>query len=171
VRAEVESATSVLIGKPLWICRRAADMATFQFGRRFETRDFFGRPSKVGEYALHVQCAWRIAEDDHVLVGNCDLYYPADYEHTRGDVLDDFDWDHSPNRRDKLLAALFEGGKREFVVQEVKAGTAGSLHFELSKGLSLDILPNTSLDGEYWRLFRPDKDEPHFVVTGKGLEA
>src|SRR2546425_8610409 len=68
VRAEIESATAALIGKPLWMCRRAADMATFQFGGRIKGVDYYGRPSQVGDYALHVQCAWRITRGDEIVV-------------------------------------------------------------------------------------------------------
>ena len=54
---------SELIGKAMWACGRAADMATFQFGGPRPVVDFYGRPREVGEYALHVQCPWRIVRD------------------------------------------------------------------------------------------------------------
>lgn len=170
VKAEVERAVSVLIGEPLWTCRHAAEIATFQFGGRNKTRDFYERASEVGDHALHVLCAWRITQDDRLVVGNNDLYYPADYEHVGENFPEDFNWNLSPNRREKLLAALFDGGKREFVVQEIEVGAAGSLRLQMTDGFSLDVLPNDSLSHEQWRLFRPGKDEPHFVVTGQGLE-
>ena len=111
------------------------------------------------------------ARAESVVVGNVDVYYPADHARRQNEIPEDFDWAHAPNRRDKLLAALFEGGKREFTVQEVTVGAAGSVHLGLSDNLSLDILPNDSFDDEHWRLLRPGKDETHFVVTGRGIEA
>ncbi|MBZ5671658.1 MAG: hypothetical protein LAO04_18265 [Acidobacteriia bacterium] len=170
MKAQIAAATAVLLGKPLWTCRRAGDMATFQFGERKKALDFYARPSEVGEYALHVQCAWRITCGDELVVGSRDLYYPADYHDTREDLPPEFDWDRDPNRRDKLLDSLFGNGTREFVVQRIEAGAAGSLHIALSDGYSLDVFPYDSLGGEHWRLFIPGKDEPHFVVTGRGIE-
>ena len=170
VRAEIESATAALIGKPLWTCRRAADMATFQFGGRIKGVDYYGRPSQVGDYALHVQCAWRITRGDEIVVGSGDLYYPAEYQNEHEEFPADFDWRKHPNRRDKLLRLLFENDVREFIVQRIEVGIAGNLRIELSGGFVLDVFPDYSLDSEHWRLFAPGKDEPHFVVTGRGIE-
>lgn len=170
VKARIESATAVLIGRTLWAGRRAADMATFQFGARKKVSDFFGRPSEVGEYALHVQCAWRITRDDQVVVGSRDLYYPADYHDVSEDLPSEFDWDRDPNRRDKLLGTLFGNGTRELVVQDVEVGAAGNLRIVLSDEYSLEVFPNDSLNHEHWRLFRPGVEEPHFVVIGNSIE-
>ncbi len=170
MRAQIERATAALIGKSLWTCRRAADMATFQFGARRKVLDFYGSPTEVGDYALHVQCAWRITREDEVVVGSQDLYYPADHENGGKEFPPDFDWDRDPNRRDKLLRLLFEGGTREFVVQKVEVGGAASLHIALTEKLSLEVFPDDSLSHERWRLFRPGVDEPHFVVAGSGVE-
>src|SRR3989442_9040525 len=134
VRAEIESATAALIGKPLWTCRRAADMATFQFGGRIKGVDYYGRPSQVGDYALHVQCAWRITRGDEIVVGSGDLYYPAEYQNEHEEFPADFDWRKHPNRRDKLLRLLFENDVREFIVQRIEVGIAGNLRIELSGG-------------------------------------
>ena len=169
-KTEIESATAVLAGKALWQCLRAADMATFQFGGRKSVAAFRGGTKEVGEYALHVQCAWRITRQDRVIVGSRDLYYPADYEEG-AEVPSGFAWDKDSNRRDRLLTSLFENGSREFLVQKVRVGVAGSLSILLSEDLAVDIFPDDSLSGERWRLFEPGRTEQHFVVTGKGIEA
>jgi len=170
VREQIESAAAALIGKALWTSRRAADMATFQFGERKNVVDYFERPSDVGEYALHVQCAWRIVRAEEVVVGSRDLYYPAEHENADEQLPTDFDWDRDPNRRDKLLRSLFEDWTRELVVQSVEAGVAGSLRILFSDNLALEIFPDDSLNHERWRLFRPEVDEPHFVVTARGVQ-
>lgn len=160
MREQIEKAVSVLIGKHLWGCSRAADLASFAFRE----------PHRVsnGEYGLHVQCAWQIARGERVLVGSADVYYPADA--VDGEPSEEFDWDKGPNRRDKMLYELFEGGKHRYAVLAVKAGAAGKLVVELSEGLSLEILPDDSLPHEHWRLFQPHRETPHFVVTGNGIE-
>lgn len=169
MKAQIENKAAALVGRPLWACRRAADMATFQFGARKRVPDFFGRPSEVGEYALHVQCAWRFAQNDKVVVGSNDLYYPAGYRDINEEPPPEFDWARDSNRRDELLASLFENGAREFVVQRVDVGVAGALHLVFAGGSCLDVLPDDSLDREHWRLFRPGIDEPHLVVTATGI--
>jgi hypothetical protein len=142
-------------------------MATFDFGERRKSVTGRGTPREVGEWALHVQCAWRISQDSRIVVGDRDLYYPENYN--QGDVIpEEFDWDVGPNRRDRLLISLFAA--HDFVVQSIEVGTVGSLRLRLTRGISLEIFPNDSISIEYWRLFEPDKDGPHFVVTPKGLE-
>jgi hypothetical protein len=145
-------------------------MATFQFGARLKTRDFHGRPSEVGEYALHVQCAWRIVRGDQVVVGSQDLYYPADYEDRSEHIPEGFDWDRDPNRRDRLVQLLFEDGAREFVVDGIDVCAAGTLHIRLNDGFCLDVVPAVSLNEEHWRLFKHGADEPHFVIAGSSVE-
>ena len=144
-------------------------MATFDFGERKTVPALRGETREVGEYALHVQCAWRVTTQDRVIVGNRDLYYPADYRQGE-EVSPSFDYEKDYNRRDKLLTSLFENGTREFVVREVQVGTAGSIHILLSEGVALELFPNDSLSDEHWRLFQPGKEDRHFVVTGKGVE-
>jgi hypothetical protein len=91
------------------------------------------------------------------------LYYPASYQED-DQVPSDFDWDEEPNLRDKRLVSLFEGGTREFMVEKVQPGLAGSLYISLHDGLSLELFPEHSLRKEHWRLFVPSTEQRHFVV-------
>ncbi|HWF38600.1 MAG TPA: hypothetical protein VG322_08780, partial [Candidatus Acidoferrales bacterium] len=111
---QIEQATSALVGKPLWQCRRAADMAMFQFGRRRKIQNVRGEWREVGDIALHVQCRWRLLRDGLIVIGSSDLYYPAEFEEG-GNVPDEFDWDTDNNLRDKLLDRLFNSDTREFL--------------------------------------------------------
>jgi len=169
MKAQIENATAVLVGKPLWKCTRAADLASFQFGARNKVPGFRNTTKEVGEFALHVQCAWRIVRKDRVIVGSRDLYFPADYSDDE-EIPPEFDWDRDPNLRDKQLQSLFDNDSLEFTVLGVETGAAGSLRIALSGGLFLDILPYDSLLHEHWRLFDPRTDSSHFVVTGGGIE-
>lgn len=169
-RARIESATAVLAGRKLWKCTRAADMACFDFGECRSVPDHRGGMREVGEYALHVQCAWRITRIDETVVGNQDVYYPAHYDDAHEDVPPEFDWDRDANRRDKLLGTLFGDSTQKLVVQDVEVGATGSLRIVLTDGYFLEVFPNDSLNHEHWRLFRPGVDEPHFIITGSGIE-
>jgi hypothetical protein len=171
IQQQVESVIAPLVGMPLWDAGRAADLLWLAFGQRQTIQDFRGESREVGEYALHVQCAWRFVKDEKVLVGNRDLYYPRGYRDPKDEIPKDFNWDvQGANRCDEVLATLFAGGAKQFIVQRVNASTAGELTLLLEDGLALQIFPNDSLDGEHWRFFRPGSDVPHWVFTGQGLE-
>jgi hypothetical protein len=170
MKDQIEKATAVLIGKTVWQCTRAADMACFDFGERRTVPSFRGGTKEVGEYALHVECAWRVRHGEEIVVARRDLYYPADYQHESGDNPPSFDWDKDPNRLEKLFRLFFENGARSFMVLGARAAEAGGLNLALCDGFYLELFPDYSFGDEYWRLFRPSAEEPHFVVTGRGIE-
>lgn len=172
LQQQVESVTAPLAGMPLWDAGRAADLLWLAFGQRLTIKDFRGKPREVGEYALHVQCAWRFVQDEKVLAGNRDLYYPRGYNDPKQQIPSGFDWDvQGANRCDEMLATLFADGAKQYVVVRVQPGHAGELILLLEGGLTLQIFPNDSLEGEHWRLFKPGSDAPHWVYTGDGLES
>ena len=171
IRQEIESVMSPLMGLPLWDAGRAADLLWLAFGQRRTIPDFQGKPKEVGEYALHVQCAWRFVQGEKVLVGNRDLYYPRGYRDAKEEIPKEFNWDvQGANRCDEMLAVLFAGGANQFVVERIEAGQAGEFALLLESGFTLQIFPNDSLEGEHWRLFKPGSDERHTSYTGLGLE-
>jgi hypothetical protein len=155
-------------GKRLWGYGRAADMVTFQFGSRTKKQSLLNKDVEVGEFALHIQCAWRIRTGNRTTVGRQDLYYPEDLIDERQEIPADFDWDQQPNRCGRLLRSFFKDGKRELVVKRVEHGAAGSLCIELEQESFLEVFPDNSLPGEYWRLFNPGNDHSHVVMTGAG---
>ena|SRR5579864_9569548 len=171
IRQQLDSVIAPLVGMPLWDAGRAADLLWLAFGQRQTIKDFRGKRREVGEYALHVQCAWRFVQDEKVVAGNRDLYYPRGYKNAKDEIPKGFNWDmQGANRCDEMLAEFFANGAKQFVVQRAEVRQAGELALLLESGLSLQIFPNDSLEGEHWRLFRPGSDEPHSVYTGKGFE-
>jgi hypothetical protein len=171
IQQQVESVIAPLVGIALWDAGRAADLLWLAFGQRQTIEDFRGKPREVGEYALHVQCAWRFVQGETVVAGNRDLYYPRGYKDPKDEIPKEFNWDvQGANRCDEVLAELFAGGAKQYVVVRIQPGHAGELALLLEGDLTLQIFPNDSLEGEHWRLFRPGNDEPHWVYTGNGLE-
>lgn len=169
MKDRIERALAGLIGLPMWAASRAADMATFQFGERRRVRNRQGQAIEVGEYALHVQCAWRLVDASGIVVASRDYYYPA------GDPdVEPPDFDHDQlgaNRQDERMEAFFSHCGDEFpVVQRLEADRVGSLRIVMSHKTDLEVFPNDSLDWEHWRFFRPHSGERHFVVTGRGIE-
>jgi hypothetical protein len=138
-------------------------MAAFQFGQRIQVKDYYDRPSEIGEYALHIQCAWRIVKLNTVIVGNRDLYYPAAAADDDS-VPEGFDWARDQNRRDRLLESLFSA--RSLTVRDVQVGAAGTCRIDFDDDTSLEIFPDDSLTHEHWRLFATQDVDKQLVVTG-----
>jgi hypothetical protein len=163
-----QKALAPLVGLKLSIARRAADLRNFQFGE-IELVD----GGTVGQYALHIQCPWRLDGPDGIVTGRGDLW-----RHISGDYMPD-DWE--PNIGDNLqgarLGELLQGYDPDtgsfvnttdkLIVERVKAAAAGDATIHLSGGYRLLLFPSDSV-GEHWRLFRPNSDTPHFVVEAHG---
>src|ERR1700733_12332941 len=73
-KAEITQTLRRLLGLPLAIARNAGGMKNFQFGN---IRPHPSGKGTVGDYALHVQCPWRIVGTEGVVTGSADSYEPA----------------------------------------------------------------------------------------------
>lgn len=153
-----------LVGMPLSGATRAGSMAMFSFGE-IRTIQTPRGPKKAAEFALHLQCAWRLIEGEAVLMGSSDLYYPAGGSEDGSD----FDWDEpGANRRDVLMTALMRNDGL-FLVEKVILGRAGALQVFLKGDRCLEVFPDNSLEDEYWRLFRPGTENLHLAVCRSGV--
>src|SRR5688572_2366118 len=95
---KVQQVAESLIGLRLSAARRAADMRVFHFG---DMREENG--GTLGQYALHVQCPWRIDGPQGIITGRHDLW-----KHISGKVMPD-EWKPSidDNIQDVRLSDLF----------------------------------------------------------------
>lgn len=176
MREQIEKALECLIGLSFWGAGRTLNLLSFQFGprqKRISWRD--GRESEVGTYALHVQCAWRIVRGGRILAASDDRFRDWDDEdevvyHVDGEA---YVWSKSSSTLlDQLLSRFFgQCEQTPIFVQTVQVDDLGGVIITLSDGITLTLFPNASADDEeYWRFFRPGKDEPHLVVTAQGIE-
>jgi hypothetical protein len=159
-----------LIGLKLSRIARAADMRTLQFGNTVARSGGI-----VGEYALHIQCPWRLDGPTGVLTASGDLYEPCG---ENDEVSNSFDWEKDDSLQDVILRNLVKGydeSTKQLVnstnlltVGGVETDSAGGFRLRLSGGYEWLVFPNCTRR-EAWRLFRPSKDghepeEGHFVV-------
>lgn len=169
MKSTIEKALRDLIGKVLLDAGRTVNLVWFQFGNTITTPIKNNEEVDVNEYLLHIQCAWRLTYKKSVLVASRDLFYPKGdpYQDT-----DDFDWTiPNSNRCDERLGNVFTLlSPDQLIVRSVKAESFGGFKLRMNKNVSIDIFPDTSLESEYWRLFQPNQESDHFVVTGKGIE-
>lgn len=166
---DINAALDVLVGKPLWSSGRAADLQWFSFGDRKATTNARGEPLEVGEYALHVQCSWRIRRGDKVIVARPDLYHSAQAESAGNMDFDDEAAGMGGNRRDARISELFRDGAEMFPVQRIEAGAAGNFSIFFDGELVMEVFPDDLLSDEHWRFFKPRTREPHIVCTGSGV--
>jgi hypothetical protein len=168
---EVRLKLQPLIGLKLSRMALAADMRTLQFGNT-EARIGGG---VVGEYALHVQCPWRLEDDARMITGSDDLYEPAEQSEQ---LTESFDWEKGDSLQERTLRDLLKGydtNTKQIVnstslltVDAVQADSAGGFCLGLSGGYRFLVFPNGTRR-EAWRLFKPSKDgiesnERHFVI-------
>lgn len=151
---------------PIWGAHRAADLQVLKFGKRHSV-NHRGAVVEVGEYALHLQCAWRIAGMDGIITGSRDVYIPSG---NPSDVPHEFDWEKGNLRDERLNRFFAQQSNRDLLVESIWADEVGSFRLDISGGFRLEIFPDDSLADEHWRLLKPDVDEPHFVVTGSRIQ-
>jgi hypothetical protein len=164
IEATVMSKLASLVGLRLGIARDAAGMKNFQFG---VIRPHLSGKGTVGDFALHVQCPWRLVTTTQVLTGSADYYEPA----VEGEDVN-LDDHQSGNLQRKRLQALFQTYDAEtrslinksdsLTVISLHADRFGGLDFELSGGVRLQLFPDGSR-GENWRFFSPGNDDSHFI--------
>ncbi len=170
---EITNHLNVLLGLQLSIARRAASMRNFQFGAIHQMPR-----GSVGQYALHIQCPWRLESPAGVVTGFSDLWQPA--AEAPDMDWDTWDYDTHDNRQDLQLRHLLGGYDERthslvnhtglLVVEAVTADSYGGAVIHLSGNYRLVLVP-TGSRGEHWRLFQPQSDAPHLVCedTSVGL--
>lgn len=58
-----------------------------------------------------------------------------------------------------------------FVVERIVGDDFGGVRLELSEQFALELIPDPSHAGEYWRLLRPGINQPHVAVSRNGIAA
>jgi hypothetical protein len=150
--AAIANHPQAIVGLPLSIVRDASDMKVFHFGKVSPHKS--GRGT-VGQYALHVQCPWRIVTDNGVITGKSDRFIEPsddgeiDLEDARGGTLQAVricellgGFDAETNSHVNQTRGLF--------VRSVENDVHGGLAISFEQSLSLEVFPDISA-GEEWR--------------------
>lgn len=171
VRTRVEAALAPLVGLPLWDHHRVLDVQILHLGgKRTETARFGprkGQTSIVGEYTLHLSCAWRIVDARGLVVGSADRLEKSEAAASIPD--EEWDWNkRGANRRDECMVRWF--GDNIFIVESIRVDPVGGFAMSFSGGALLEVFPDATLDTEAWRLLGAREDERHFVVRGAGID-
>ena len=159
----VQTRLNSLIGQPLTLVSRAADMLTLQFGEK---------------YNLHIQCYYRLTEQGRTILARNDVYQPSEamwslwrsmgYEEDY--IPEDFHSDElGANRLDEALERL-NADLDGLTVRTAMLNQLGDLTMVFTCGATLTVMADTSGGEECWRLFEDNADAEHLVVYGDGAE-
>ena len=160
----VQQALTPLVGLPLRSLGRTANLLWLHFGEMHEVAVPGGGTKTVGDWAIHVQCAWRLCRHGHIEVAYRDYYYSP-----VGDALDDWETP-GKNRFDQQAASLVAGFETSAPqVLSFTTDDVSGFSLALSGDYRLDVFPDDSSSDDYsehwlWRLFAPASDREHFVV-------
>ena len=147
-------AFDVLVGLRLSIVRRAADMLVLHFGT---IRPHPSGEGTVADYALHVQCPWRMDSPKGTVTGRDDLWEYAG----PGERPPNWSYEDGLSLQDKKFGELFvrDESTRSWVNESDGYGVAtaqqtkrGDVTLSLINGYEILIFPAGS-SGEAWRLF------------------
>jgi hypothetical protein len=169
---EIHTGLANLVGLELAAAHRAADMRMFQFGKMrpvppSKIPRLNSRPKgSVGEFALHLQCPWRLEAEHEILTGRSDLWKPV--EMADGFSIDEWDYEKDGNIQDLRINQWLTSDNNR-VVDSVRIQSHGGFTLVLNSGVQLVVFPSGSAS-EDWRLFQPDRNTPHLVVSGGRIE-
>jgi hypothetical protein len=168
MKTEIEQTLKLILGMPLLDSARAANMQIFNFGKLARRKNYKGQMVTAPEYALHVQCPWRIAGKDGIVTAYHDYYYPPG---SPDQEPPGWEWDHT-NRCDELMSLFLSSQtKSPLIVRSVQADHLGGLRVAFIKRYVLDLFPDNSLLEEHWRFFTPHgRRKRHSVVAGQGIQ-
>jgi len=166
LKEKINKYLSGLIGLKLSRQTRAASMQCFQFGNLKE----ISNTKSIGEFALHIQCAWRFTNEIEIIAGHMDLYNQSN---ENAEYDENFDWTvYNSNLRDVKLNKLLSDFR--LIVISACIDKFGGLEIQLDNKIKLSIFPEESskADIEYWRLIDNKNDKSkHFVSWSTGFEA
>lgn len=165
---EINKMLSDLIGLPLTRTTRAANMECLKFGAVYRT-DKDGKINNIGEFALHLQCPWRLTNESNIIVGSDDLYQQAD---ETAEYDENYNYhEFNANLRDVKLDQLISKNKLSII--SVTADKFGGLEIYFDNNIKLTVFPDlaSKADNEYWRLidFRNEKSK-HLESWTTGYE-
>jgi hypothetical protein len=165
---QIQSNLNVLIGKPLLNLGRASNLIWFNFGDYVVKKNRLGLEKKVGEFSLHVQCSWRISNDNKIIIAYRDIYSPCD----QWNEEEEFNWEvQGMNRFDEKADEINKDSKSTLVVNQISADNLGGVKIYFENRHVLELFPDESNSkDEFWRFITNEGSSYHIVVTGIGIE-
>ena len=150
-------------------------MLSLQFGARVVAPTARDPERIVGEYALHLQCPWRISGRAGLVVGAGDMYIEGQPDASGREFTPERPGNAVADLR--LREWLSAHAERPITVTGIEVDRCGGFALALSEDFMFEVFPDSFGDqsedevhSEYWRLLRPGREQPHFVMRGRRAE-
>lgn len=127
------------------------DLAWLWFGAESPWTSELGIEGVRPEYALHVQCAFRVDVDDRIILGSRDL--TLDAQGLRAESLFDV---QARALNESAVTGVFN-------VIEARMTPGCGIKINLSRGITIEVFPDSSSGMEWWRLIKFSEPQHHFV--------
>ncbi len=168
---EIAQALEPLKGLPLWDAGRAADIIWLQLGAK-EHAPTARNPIRVtGNYALHLQCPWRVSSNVGLVTGSDDLLLPRDAATPEWQVDATAPGGSLADARLQAWIHAYTAGP--LIVEHIIVDRCNGFALQLTQGFAVEVLPTASSGRhdarELWRLLQPGRDTRHFVVEDQGI--
>ncbi len=146
-----------LIGLPLSRIGRASSLLWMHFGKLSEIALSDGRTKTVGDWAVHVQCSWRLARKGAIVLASRDFYRTNDGQLIGGD------WENSGESKfDRMVKTINQAPP--WIIRSIDCDNIGGFKLNIGGEFNFDVFPDSSAPGELWRLLQPSTPHKHFVV-------
>lgn len=141
-----------------------------KIGRLGATGNFSFLSADGKEYWLRVETGFRFRTGERTLIGNLDMFEPADTMRSSPSFdWDTFEWDVKGfNRYDEWAVKFLKEHQGRTTVREITVNNFGDLALTFDDGTMLEVFLNAAHE-ECWRFFEHD-DPEHLVMMGEGLE-
>lgn len=140
---------------------RASNMVWLHFGNVYETTNKLNMKVQKSEYALHVQCPWRLVNNNtgEIFVGSNDIYEQSGIAYKNKNA----DWETQGNSLfdDKVSELCVTAS--DIRVSNVRISRTSDLNITFSNNYQLQCFANSSSDVEYWRFISRSQSK-HFVA-------
>jgi hypothetical protein len=156
--SDANAAVGRLIGLPWTGLGRATDLVWCLFGDTVSWRNYKGEVTERSEFALHLQCPFRIILDDELVLGSLDLYEPLKSEQPTLPAQTD----NSTTLFDLRVEELSIGNTLSRVISAT-VGRPGDITLILDSGLKLEAFITSTAGDEAWRVLGFTEPEYNFT--------
>lgn len=175
-----KSLLSVLNDQKLKSISRVGTMVSLGFGdlvknkvvQKTEEGNFITKEVFVPQYALHIDCSFRIKCGNSIMMSQRDMFCPnSEMIKSANFNEDEFEWDIIGNNSfDEKAQKHFVDTGLDFTIKKININSCGDLKILLSNDFSIEVFVDSSEKEECWRFFEVgNADGTHLVVSGDVL--
>lgn len=162
-RERIEKRLKKLIGKYFFYMSRMGDSIGLWIGQKCRSHDL-KEMREHREYALHIQCAWRLinTKNFEVILGSYDMFLESSLYKENYDAMK---WDDMGTKLyDEKHKFFFENRTEDVYIKDIKLSKNKEIEIIFSNDTKLETFAWYSHKGELWRLFETQKNTRHLVV-------